>query len=361
MVRRGRFVGMGTVGRALTGLWFEINAGVHGLCEVPRGWSAHHWTAQELSSKTNVWFEQLEWARAMGIDTATDSEWLREKRGIWVRDAQGLLHTLTSRSLWRGLTGPLHSLDGGLPPLIRSRCPEHGKMRGRCVCEVPMVPRSMGTPHGETQVYAGLDLGFNDPNAVVIGGISREEGVLRELHSEQAGGLDTAQLASWLRGLMERFGIRRFYSDPAWRITLEDLRTLYGLPVEPAVKGDAEGTTEDLWHSERQAALRDGSAQVIEGGLLHRQLETVLRDPTLLAQGRLRAMDGQDDHALDAWRYLFRMVRTRHVQVPEPPESIDGRMTREAAEAKAKALSPRDRERQSNAQRLSGITRGRRP
>jgi hypothetical protein len=325
MRRRGRFVGLGTVGRALRGLWFEVNAGTHGLCPVRPGWGCSHWTAYELRDRTRVWDEQVAYAAAMGIDTETDPEWLREKRGLWVRDEGGLLHTLSARSLW----------DGTLPVGVRTRCPEHGHMRGRCACVLPEVPRSE-----EPVAYAGLDLGFDDPCGVVVGTISREEGVLREVHSEQRGGMDTAQMADWLRDVRERFRVQRFYCDPAWKVTVTDLRSLYGLPVEAALKGDAEGTTEDLWHGERQSALRDGSMLVRSGGVLHGQLESLLRDPVMLEQGHVRAAPGQDDHAADAWRYLFRMVRTRHVVSPTPPASEAQRLASEARDMRERSLRP---------------------
>lgn len=304
MKRQGSFVGIGTVGRAMRGVWFNLNN------LSPKGWTQHHWTAKDLSSRTNVWEEQLKYADAMGIDITTDAEWLREKMGIWVRDDQSLIHSLSEVSVWNGME---------IPMTVRTACSDHRGVKGRCRCSyLPMVKRSNG-PDGEMHVYAGLDLGFNDASAVVIGSISREEGILRELHSEQRSELDTAQLAEWLRELMDKYGIEKFYSDPAWKITVQDLRRLYGIPVDIAVKGDSEGTTEDLWHSERQAALKDGSMLIVKHGLLYQQLESLLRDQKQLDNGHIRVSDGQDDHAYDAWRYLFRMVRTRHVEAPSPP------------------------------------------
>lgn len=332
-VRNGRFVGLGTVGRALKGTWFEVNAGTHGLCPVRPGWCSFHWTAYELRDLTPAYDRQMEEARAKGVDTEKDPEFLREDRGKWVRDEQGLLHALSEASLW----------DGDLPSAVRTRCPEHGVLRIHCVCDVPLVPRSQ-----VPEVYAGLDLGAGtgepgegDPCGVVAVSVSREEGVQREVHSEERGGMDTAQMAAWLRGLMDTHGIRRFYCDPAWKLTVQDLRRLYGLPVEIATKGDAEGTTEDLWHGERQAALRTGMMRVLRGSTLHGQLESVLRDPAALEDGHLRQASGQRDHALDAWRYVFRMVRTRHVAAPEPPPTPEQEAADRVAEVKRAALTPR--------------------
>ena len=335
MARKGRFVGIGTVSRSLSGLWFRLNAAQHGLCDAMPGWTAHRWTAEDLQHVTTVWESQLSDAKALGIDTdpeTGDATFRRERLGLWVRDEVALLHTLGERSIW----------NGELPSAVRTRCldPMHSHLRNRCRCDVPLMPRTDGQA-GQMQVYAGLDLGFNDANGVVIGSISREEGVLRELHSEERSAQDTAQLAAWLHELIDRYRIIRFYSDPAWKQTVEDLKRLYGVPIEVAVKGDAEGTTEDLWHAERQAALRDGSCQVLEGSVLHRQLESLLRDPVELEKnGHIRTAPGQVDHVTDAWRYLFRMVRTRHVAAPEAPLSPDELRRHEVADVRRRSLQP---------------------
>lgn len=338
MARKGRFVGIGTVSRALSGLWFRLNGASHQHCEPTPGWTCHRWTAEDLSSVTNVWESQLADARALGIDTdpeTGDPTFRRERLGLWVRDDVALLHSVGERSVW----------NGQLPDTVRTKCPDptHSHLRNRCRCDVPYVPRSV-TASGQMQVYAGLDLGFNDSNGVVVGSISREEGILRELHSEERPGLDTAQLADWLHRLKDEHGIIKFYSDPAWKQTVEDLRRLYGVPIEAATKGDAEGTTEDLWHAERQAALRDGSFQVMEDSVLHQQLEKLLRDPVIAERdGHIRTAPGQVDHVTDAWRYLFRMVRTKHVAAPEAPMTSEQIRRLEIEEVRRRSLGTDDR------------------
>lgn len=334
MRRRGSFVGIGTVGLALTGIWFELNAANHKLCPPTPGWTAHHWTAQDLQHITNVWAEQLAWAEAMNIDRETDSEWLREKLGLWVRDEQSLVHSVTEACLWDG---------GPLPDLIRTRCPQHGHVRGRCGCQLPYVGRTQ-----PQVVIAGLDLGAGDgspnggdPSAVVVLSVSPEEWIIRELYSEQRFCPGTDQLAEWLRGVQDTYGVRRFYVDPAWKLTGNDLSRLHGLPVEPAIKGDAEGTTEDLWHMERSTAMRQGTMLAIRGSTLHRQLESVQRDLKELERGHIRAAPAQDDHVYDSWRYAFRMLRTRHAAAPEFPMTAEQRQIAKAVEDREHRLGLR--------------------
>lgn len=304
--RLGSIVCIGTVGRALKGVWYELS-------HLGRqGWTKFHWTAKELSHLTNVWEQQLAQAVALGIDTETDSEWIREKLGIWVRDGESLVHVVSEASLWDG---------GQIPERIKSRCVTHtGPGMFACTCERPLVNRTQ-TP----VVYAGLDLGGGeqpgqgDPCAVWLGSISVEEGALREVWSEQRHVQDSDELGRWLRGLTERLHVALWYVDPAWKITANDLSRLHGLTVGLADKGDKDGKDEDFWHAERRMALRQGTLQLIRGGSAHDQFESVLRDSKELDRGRIRAAPGQDDHVFDCVRYCFRMVRTNHVKGPEAP------------------------------------------
>jgi hypothetical protein len=320
MMRRGSFLGIGTVGRSLRGIWFELNAGVHGLCPARPGWTAHHWTARELRHLTPVWDEQLAWCAAMGIDIETDPEQQREKLGRWVRDEQRLVHVLTDSSTW----------DGTLPTVVRTRCREHGHLRGRCVCPVPSVPRSEAPA-----VYAGLDLGAGqregdgDPMGLCVVSVSREEGVIREVHSEQRFVRDSDDLLAWLRRMVSEHGIRGFYVDGSWKLTVLDMARLLGIPVLATDKGNVGGQDEDFWTMERRSALRQGSMQVLRDSLLRRQLESIVRDEAEAERGHIRSAPGQDDHTYDAWRYVFRMVRTNHVPAPEAPLDMNQRKMRE--------------------------------
>lgn len=330
MARHGSFVGLGTVGRALAGIWYRLN------CQTPPGWTAHTWTAEQLQHLTDVWAEQLRTAAAFGVDVDTDPTFLRERRAMWVRDDENLLHRLTESSLW----------DGGVPPsLIRTRCPEHGMLSRwePCVCELPLVPRTR-----ETLVFAGFDWGGGtskdakdgDPCAVCVVSVSGEEGIIRELHSEQKYCPDGDVVAAWLRDVRAKHGVRTFYSDPTWTLNAHDMVRLHGLPFEPAVKGNAEGTDEDFWHGQRAAALRRGTMLVRRNSILHDQLETLLRDPKEMERGHIRTGPGQDDHVADCWRYVFRMVRTRHVRVPEPPVPEDDRRERELLGMALRRVAP---------------------
>lgn len=326
-VRGGSFVGLGTVGPALTGVWYELNE------RTPAGWTHHTWTAEDLQGLTDVWQGQLRTAKAFGIDVDTDPTFLRERRARWVADEEGLLHRVPAAALWDGVT---------YPATVRTRCLEHGHMRGRCVCDLPYVPRTQ-----EVQAFAGLDLGGGtgrdahdgDPCAICVLTVSREEGVVRETWSEERYVGDTDSLVTWLRELRDRLGIKRFYVDGAWKMTVTDLARLYGLPVAVADKGPRGDFDEDVWVMERRTALQQGTMLVRQGGVLEAQLASVLRDPEEALRGHVRVRSGQDDHVVDSWRYAFRMIRTNHVPAPEAPIGQEDAAIRNAAEARAEALS----------------------
>jgi hypothetical protein len=287
--RGGSFVGIGTPDIFCAGTF-------HDLCErTPPGWTVHRWTARDLDGITPVWREQLRWKAEHGI-ADDDPRWLRDKLGLWVRDDSKLILPLVERSLW----------DGTVPDSVPAR---GGLMH---------VPRSQ-----PLRAFAGVDFGFTDATAVCVGSISREEGVLRELHTEEASGLNTAQVADMLRRCMEAHGVERFYGDAAAAQTIEDLRTLYRLPVVAVEKHDKA-----LWIQEMAAHLLDGRLRIRRGGPLHDELLRLSPDPERLLQRKLepRTGAGGTDHQFDALRYLYRGVWTNEVRSPEPPLTDAQRM-----------------------------------
>jgi Terminase large subunit, T4likevirus-type, N-terminal len=278
--RQGMFRAIGTPDEFCVGEF-------HDICTGGRpGWALHHWTAEDLQHKTTVWSEQLRWKAEHNI-ADDDPVWLREKRGLWVRQDSKLLLPVTETGLW----------DGVLPENIPS-------LDGR------LVPRQK-----HVTVYGGIDFGFaNDQAACVLASVSPEEGVVRETYSGKRAGLNTQQLADWLRRLKSEHAVRLFYADNADPKTIEDLRVLYGLPMAPCQKNSKE-----VWIQEMRAHLLDGRLRVLRDSVLHDELKVLQPDPKELLRKRLSALPGSEDHAYDAFRYLYRGIHTNHVKAPEPP------------------------------------------
>lgn len=304
VARRGRCVLIGTPDEFCVGVFHAICVGAE-----LRYFRHHHWDAEHLSGVTSVWAEQLAWKGLTG--TADDDPvWLREKRGLWIRQDSALMLPIGPRGLW----------TGELPLLIPSR---HGPLVSRS--EAPIT-------------YGGVDFGFSgDPSAVVCLSVSREEGVDREVHSSKHPGLNTQQLADVLRGIQREHGVTRFYGDPTSPRSIEDLRTLYGIPI---VAGENQG--KELWIQEMRSRLVDGRLRVLEGSPLHAEIGTLSPDPRQLLAKRLSTRPGSDDHCYDAFRYVYRGIHTNHVRAPETPLDPIGRREADVmamAERRARELS----------------------
>jgi hypothetical protein len=227
----------------------------------------------------------LRWKAERGL-ADDDPVWQREKLGLWVRQDDSLMMPLPDQALW----------DGTYPSLIPA-------LNGA------MVKRSLGF-----EFYAGLDFGFTDSAALVIGSISREEGVLREVVSWKSPALDTDGLAEAIKPILAKHNVRRIYGDSARPDQIETLARKWKLPIVGAQKHDKV-----TWIQDMRAKARVGRFQVLRDSTLHEELKTLVPDPAKLRQRKLESPPGAEDHCWDASRYLYRGVFSEQVRTPEPP------------------------------------------
>lgn len=281
----GRFVGIGTPGAIAAGPFHDICEDVGGG---RAGWIVHRWTARALRERTPVWDGMLAWKAQHNIPDSYP-RWRRDGLGEWAADGTELMLDVPPEGLWDGRT---------LPELIPSTVP------------TVLVRRTQ-----PLHVAAGLDFGFRpDPNAVVVGSVSREEGALRVLYSESRGELLNDDLAAWLRDVMQAHGVRVFYADHARPDTIAQLVQKYGLPVVPCDKG-----AYDFRLVEMRTMLRCGRLLIDEGSELREELRTLAPDPAMLRKRMCRPRAGMPDHCFDALRYLFNGLHSNYLLRPEPP------------------------------------------
>lgn len=289
MMYGGRFVGIGTPGQVSVGRF-------HDICEdapdpetgIGRrsGWSVHRWRSYHLRSRTPVWGNLLAW-KALHRIPDDNPKWRRDGLGEWCADASDLMLSIPPECIWQGV----------LPDTVPSRDP------------LITVPRTQ-----RPDVFAGLDFGFNpSPCGIVVGSISREEGVPRELFSEKRLGLQFQQITVWIRELVARFGITRVYADYEDPRLIEMLQR-EGLPVSPCDKSDYDGKL-----SQMRGALLERRLIVLESSPLREELRSLAPDPKELLKGLTRPKGGQEDHCFDALRYLFNGIYREYYEAPEPP------------------------------------------
>jgi hypothetical protein len=304
VARRGRFVGIGTPDEFCAGPLHDISA-----ARLDPKFAVHHWDASCNTLNPVPWEGLLQW-KAESLMADDDPRWLREGRGLWVRQDSVLMMPLDEGSLW----------DGTYPTEVRSK----GGV---------LVPRSRPFEH-----YAGLDFGWTDAAALVVGSISREEGVLREVLSWKQSGLDTDALAAAIGPMLTQFNVRRIYADAARPDTIATLGSKYRLPIYAAEKHDKV-----TWIQDMRAKVRSGRFQVLRDSRLHGELMTLHPDPTKFRRGQLESPPGAEDHCWDASRYLYRGVFSEWVNSPEAPMTSEERQRSEVERIKREAMRPRNR------------------
>lgn len=307
MMYGGRFVGIGTPGQVSAGRFHDIcEAVVDPDTGVPRsaGWSVHRWRSYHLRDRTPVWANLLAWKERHRIPDS-NPRWRREGLGEWCADDSDLMLAVPDGCLWDIPEGM--DWRQALPDSVPSRVP------------TILVPRRQGP-----DVFAGLDFGFRpSPCGIVVGSVSLEEGVLREVHSDKRLGLEFQQITDWVRAAVVRFGILRVYAD--WEDPrLIDMLQREGLPVVRCDKSDYDGKL-----SQMRGALLEGRLQVLRDSPLREELRSLAPDPKLLLQGQTRPKPGQEDHCFDALRYLFNGAWGQYMEAPEPPMTPDQARQRE--------------------------------
>ncbi len=92
-------------------------------------------------------------------------------------------------------------------------------------------PDGAGIPEGVARVAAGVDWGFSDPTAVVVG-VLGHDGVLRIVEEVYEVGLAIDLLAVRVRQLVEKWKIEALFCDPSRADLIAQLRRL-GAPARP--------------------------------------------------------------------------------------------------------------------------------
>lgn len=301
VARKGSFVGIGTPEEFCAGI-------LHSICEdnlYPQ-FKTHHWTAEDLRDKrSDIWDGLLRWKSESGMSD-DDPRWLREGRGLWVRQDDRMMLPLADHNIW----------DGDYPAMIPSK-------------DGTLVRRAQ-----EMQHFGGLDLGWTDGLALGVYSLSREEGVLREVYSFKQTQLDTDQLVSVVAEAMAKYRIKVIFSDNNEQRTTDLLRRK-GVPLVLESKQDKV-----MWIRDIQAKARVGRVQILRGSLLHDELKTLTPDPKQLKRRRLEARPGAEDHCWDTLRYAYRGAFPEGISAPEAPMSDSDMNKQRADETRRAALAP---------------------
>lgn len=335
--RDGRILMIGTPGNLLEGPFWEATCPgatrltlaldeqgdviegaepVKELCAVPFGeadphdrepgeyWSYHFWSLEDNNMTEKA---AAQWNKALRIKRknrwADDNPtWQREYMGKWVPFVGGLVFDWLS---------------------------EHAK--GTAVTWTPLKatpenPAGLPLELGPWHMVWGLDLGSNDPTALVVVAYSETHNEMRHVHDEKHQHLLVDDVAALLTATAKRFGPpEAIYADTAnlGKMVVATLSQVHGFQIEPAQKRDKNDHIE-LLNNE----FRGGRCKIIRGTSLEHQLKMVAWDLStaskeLLARtGRLREDDLIPNDLTDALMYAFRGCYHAFARSPEAARGL---------------------------------------
>lgn len=248
-------------------------------------WSRHAWTVQDNVSQPHIWLELLE---DKAVNGWADDEpiWLREALGQWVASSDEFVYAYAN----------LASTDG--PRVHWSPDFENGNQFGLSKTE-------------DWRYLLGIDLGFNDAFAMVIGAYNVHEGVLYHVWDYHQTKLDAIEAAEKICATIERFG--KFDaividSGALGKMITEAYRSRYAIPAKPAEKREKFAYIELL-----NADFRAGRVKIRAKSDLAVQLCTLQFDMTsgksldeLARREKLVENQSQKNDLTDAFLYLWR-------------------------------------------------------
>lgn len=331
--RNARVMMIGTPGNVLSGPFFEatnptaldpkgrpfcLAQDADDLFGRPRRtlWSLHKWTMQDNVAKPDQWAGALETKEKNGW--ADDHPtWRREYLGEWVQSSDGLVFNYSDAKA------------AGIPVTWSPQ-------------RTADNPSGLPAELGPWRFVWGLDLGFNDPTALVVAAYSTTHRLLRQVWSFKAPHMLLDDIEDLLEETSKLYGTPdRIFADTGGlgKLLIATLAAR-GWAIEPAKKSDkpdaVELTNADFWA---------GRIQIIENTDLEFQLQTVPWDTEngtkaeLARSGRLREDKRIPNDVTDAFLYLHRGCHHLFASPPDQSGPIPG--TLEWWEARERAALER--------------------
>lgn len=267
-------------------------------------WSCHHWTLQDNTAVPHQWDEAVRKKRAKGWRD-DDPAWAREYLGHWAQGGD------------RGLVYRYSTFKGD------------GK--------VTWVPeRTTANPTGlpddgaPWRLIGGLDYGYEDATALVLGGYSRRLGQLRHFWDHNQTNMLIGDLVALLHRVQDMFGpIDEIHADTGGKTITKSLVDEYGFPIVPADKREKNAYIDIV-----NDAMARGEILIVENTVLEQQLltnawklpndrpETIAE---LARRGRLFEDGSIPNDSADAFLYMFRGSGHRFAAGTTRPRQPDPR------------------------------------
>lgn len=293
--RRGTVMTIGTPGSILDGPFYE---GTYPGAIDPKGipysktydnpedywqknpstrarWSRHSWTQKDNIKLPHLWEDALQFKADQGWDDEHPT-WLLEYLGQWVAADNAFVYAY---------------------PTVKKNRPE-------LVTWTPdyQSNRVTGLPSGhDWRFLLGLDLGFEDDFALVVGAYSVTDETLYHVYDFKINHQDVYQVAEHMSQVLERFD-RKFSAVVAdagglGKMVIETLNRRHGFQIKAAEKREKNDHIELL-----NGDFRTGRVKIIPGSDLEKELLSLQWDLTsnskekLAHAGKLKEHPHQPNH-----------------------------------------------------------------
>lgn len=263
-------------------------------------WSYHHWKQEDNHALPHLWQRSLAEKRRKGW--ADDHPiWLRERLGEWVNGSSGLVYKyaeLRSKGLVNWIPNKTPSNPTGLPADL-----------------------------GPWHMLLGVDFGYEDDFALVVGAYSEVDGTLRHVWDWKSPHLTFDSMVEAIEDAESRFGpFEAIVADAAGlgKVLVETLMSR-GIPINKADKREKFDFIELM-----NGDFHNGKIKLIEGSDLHHELCALQLDLSKetkeiqARKGKLKEDPNCANNLADAWLYLWRFSYHRYTKENEPRRAAPG-------------------------------------
>lgn len=309
---RGQIMATGTPNAACAGAFFDITTGAE------QGWSIHEWTLDDnpflfksLESGeddppfADMLEEELELICKRRGWTRQHSGFLREYRGMWVRDDSDLVFAVDPNNIY----------VSGLDPTV------------------------------DWEYVLGVDVGYEDPMAFVVLAYSEDNGQVVVVESYTEEHMIPSQAAAEVQRIMERYPrIDDVVVDAggAGKGYAEEMKQRWDIPVIAAKKTEKTVYLEFL-----NGDLRTGALKVLDTcrGLVQ-EMSLLQWNSRKKDRGVFDYDKAYADHQCDALLYAWRLCRHHEYEAKKvlPAATVDAQYIKLEKELEQYHLFPEDQE-----------------
>lgn len=265
---RGTIALIGTPSNFTNSLFFDITTGKEG------GWSVHSWTAFDNPHISQQWKEEIDFLKLHQPGIELTPRFRQHYLGEWFVDLSALVYKYTRDK-----------------------------------------NQASSLPIDHVYHYVlGVDLGYEDSTAFVLGAYSFYDPRLFIVHVEKESKLLITEVAQKIRALMERYEIGTVVIDGAAKQAVEEMKQRYGLPLVATEKTHKRDFIELM-----NTDLQIGKIVLLPGcEKLAEEWQLLIWDEKQRKGGNWIEHSGCENHAADAALYMWRWSYN-YVARPKPP------------------------------------------